>query len=373
MLQEIHAQAEALRTCLATYRRSADRPSANITPELSPFDLPFDLALLPDAQLDQIHLLACGTSRHAALVGQYWLEQLVGIPTRVRSASEFVAAPLPLTSHTLTIAITQSGETADTLAATALQKARYAQFADSLPLKLLGITNHPASSLANSVDALLPTLAGQEIGVAATKTFTTQLMVLACLTLELAYHRQTLSPEPLYQLVAELTLLPQHIETLLREQAVTIAAISNQFAQAQHCILLGRGINRAIALEGALKLKETTYIHAEGYAAGEFLHGPIALVDANILVIALLSSSDPSMAAVVQRVKAHGAPVISIDTHAIPATDCDYHIPLPSVSELLSPFLTVIPLQLLAYHIAVQRGLNVDRPRHLTKTLGSRG
>ncbi|MGA7937636.1 MAG: SIS domain-containing protein [Kovacikia sp.] len=363
MLQEIYQQPEALQTCLAAY--------------LSPSS---PLLRLPKfIDLHQIHILGSGTSRHAGLVAQYWLEQVVGIPTRVRSASEFLSAPLPLTTSTLTLAITQSGETADTLAAAKQQKADYSRLANPGQGYLLGITNHPDSSLAGIVDHLLPTLAGTEVGVAATKTFTTQLAVLACLSFHLASQLQTLPPEPLGQLLANLQGLPAQISAVLTQHEDAIQAITRTLTRTPNCIVLGQGINRAIALEGALKLKETTYIHAEGYAAGEFLHGPIALLDPGIPVIAIVPCDHTysQVIAAVRKVKSHQVPVIGIttappETEEVQSSDhllFDHLITLPLVDRLLSPFLTVVPLQLLAYHIAVQKGLNVDRPRNITKTL----
>lgn len=362
MLQEIHAQPEVLHTCLSTY----------LPPDPSAPPLP-----CPPAQ---IHILASGTSRHAGLIAQYWLEQIAGIPTRVRSPSEFLSAPLPLTPNTLTIAITQSGETADTLAAAKHQKTRYTHLVDALPNPLCGITNHPHSTLATIVDRLLPTLAGTETGVAATKTFTAQLAVLACLSLELANQLHAIGRDEWQQLTSELRSLPSQIQTIL-EQQQSIQAIARKLASAKHCIVLGQGVNRAIALEGALKLKETTYIHAEGYAAGEFLHGPIALLEPGIPVIAILipskgadsapDSTSEQVLATLRRVKSHSVPVIGITTTASHSQLFDHSILLPAIDERLSPFLTVIPLQLLAYYIALERGLNIDQPRNITKTVTS--
>lgn len=363
MLQEIRQQPAVIQTCLEKYVDLDWRATAT-TKAASPFHLglPSDLLL----QQEQIHLLACGTSRHAALVAQYWFEQVAALPARVRSASEFVVAPLPLHGPTLTIAITQSGETADTLAA--VEQRRQAG-----PNRgaIVGITNQTDSSLAQRVDYLLPTLAGPEIGVAATKTFTSQLLVLLCLMVELAYRRQRLSETRLGEILDSLRTLPQALATLLQQQA-SIAAIASTLADCQHCIVLGQGLNRAIALEGALKLKETTYIHAEGYAAGEFLHGPIALIDSSIPVIALVPPDDTEDAVLqtIQKVKSYKAPVVGITTSSSKTPELfDQTIWLPEVDRWLSPFLTVIPLQILAYSIAVERHLNVDKPRNITKTL----
>lgn len=351
MLREICQQPATLQTCLSTYQIGD--------------------VLKSHAPINQIHIIASGTSRHAGLVAQFWLEQLAGIPTRVRSGSEFLEAPLPVTANTLTIAVTQSGETADTLQAVTWVKERLSQTQPDHAK--WGITNEADSSLAQLVDVILPTLAGAEIGVAATKTFTTQLGVFCGLALMLAAQRQKIDRDRLHHLATSLEQLPVLMQQVL-QQAGEIQAIASQLATAQHCIVLGRGINRAIALEGALKLKEITYIHAEGDAAGEFMHGPIALLDEKVPVIAIAptGSTQAAMVKNIERVKSHGSPLIGIvtsDHAAATANLFDAQIVLPTVDEMLSPFLTVLPLQLLAYFIAVSRGLNVDRPRNITKTL----
>jgi glucosamine--fructose-6-phosphate aminotransferase (isomerizing) len=361
MLKEIYEQPEVLRACLATYL-TGDR------------DQPIGLSLPieRDQDLDQVHLIACGTSRHAGLVAQHWLEQIAGIPTRIRSGSEFVLAPLPWTANTLTIGITQSGETADTLKALMIDQTRRAELGDRFQPRQLGITNQPKSSLANLVDQILPTFAGTEIGVAATKTFTTQLAVLCCVMLDLAVRRGTIAPDQFQQWITALKRLPEQMALILDQDDV-IQDLAHMLVNSQHCILLGQGVNRAIALEGALKLKETTYIHAEGYAAGEFLHGPIALLDYQIPVIAIAptGSSQAAVLHTAHKAQTYGARVIGIvNDREIPPDLFEACLVLPAIeNELLSPFLTVIPLQLLAYHIAVLRGLDVDRPRNLTKAI----
>ncbi|PSB23888.1 hypothetical protein C7B82_29355 [Stenomitos frigidus ULC18] len=370
MLKEIYEQPEVVRRCLATYLKPDWNSDRDAALPATPFNLAFPEALFAVAE---IQIVACGTSRHAGLVAQYWLEQLAGIPTRVRSASEFVSAPFPLTTNTLTIAVTQSGETADTLAAIEVAKKRRSQSDVSLQSWSLGITNQPDSSLTKAVDYTLPTLAGAEVGVAATKTFMAQLVVFCCLALAFAVRRRVLSPQQLVDTIAALRLLPDQIETTLKQQHEPIQTVAQTFTDVKDCIVLGRGMNRAIALEGALKLKETTYIHAEGYAGGEFMHGPIALLDAKVLVIAIAPAGNvyDQMLANAQKAKTNGAPLIGI-TNVTESSDravFDHQITVPAIDELLSPFLTVTPLQLLAYAIAVQRGLDVDRPRNITKTL----
>lgn len=348
MLKEIYEQPEVIRTCFEAYFSASSEPKISTEPE-------------------QIHILACGTSRHAGLVAQHWFEQLAQLPTRVRSASEFPTTPLPLTPKTWTIAATQSGETADTLAAVEADRQRRAMQPDADRAQIIGITNHAESSLAHHVDRLLPILAGPEMGVAATKTFTAQLMVFLALAVELADTRGTLSAARKIQVIAELQALPDRLTAILK-QADAIQGIAQQLATVQHCIIVGSGMSRAIALEAALKLKETTYLHAEGYAAGEFLHGPIALLDASIPVIAIVPTDQATATTLkaVNRVNAFNVRTIGItNTQA----EFDHTLLLPATDPLLSPFLTILPLQLLAYYIAIARGLDVDRPRHITKTL----
>lgn len=370
MLKEIYEQPDVVRRCLAAYLNHDWEGTQDAVALSSPFNL-----ALPEqvfATVAEIQIVACGTSRHAGLIAQSWLEQLAGIPTRVRSASEFVSAPFPLTTNTLTIAITQSGETADTLAAIAVAKKRRSSSGEAVPSWLLGITNQPESSLAKVVDFTLPTLAGDEIGVAATKTFLSQLVVLCCVALEFA-RRRAPSAQQVMPLIGALRSLPNQIETILKQQHEPIQALAPTVAEVKDCIVLGRGINHAIALEGALKLKETTYIHAEGYAGGEFMHGPIALLDATVPVIAIAPDGTvyDSMLANAQTVKSNRAPLIGITNVSSPTDRAvfDHLLTVPAINEPLSPFLTVIPLQLLAYAIAVQRDLDVDRPRNITKTL----
>lgn len=326
-----------------------------------------------ELEVEEIHILACGSSRHAGLVAQYWLEQLAGIPTRVRSAAEFQEAPWPLTPKTLTIAVTQSGETADTLAALRLEQVRRWESGGTPYSYWLGITNQPGSTLTQLVDYTLLTLAGPEIGVAATKTFMAQLVVFLCLALDLAKQRQALSEASWQAIVTALRQVPAFIQQVLQQEAA-IQDLAQNLLAADHCILLGRGVNWAIALEGALKLKETTYLHAEGYAGGEFMHGPIALLDAEVPMIAIVPSdgNHGTMLATVEKAKGHGSSVIGLITADLTEAAValfDRAIVLPAIDPRLSPLLTVIPLQLLAYHLAVLRGLDVDRPRNITKTL----
>ncbi|MBW4693450.1 MAG: glutamine--fructose-6-phosphate transaminase (isomerizing) [Lyngbya sp. HA4199-MV5] len=368
MLKEIYEQPGVVRSCLETYI-DTHWTAADHTHSPIRLNLPADLY----ADLQHIQILACGTSWHAALVGKYLLEQIAEIPTSVQYASEFRYAPAPLTSHTLTIGVTQSGETADTLAALAMEKQRRSGHSAEFQARLLGITNRPESSLGDLVPNMIDTHAGIEIGVAATKTFVAQLMAFYCLAIDLAQHRQVIAPTQLEQLLAGLQQLPSQIEVVLESQERYIEQLAHDFAETQDFIFLGRGINFPIALEGALKLKEISYIHAEGYPAGEMKHGPIALLDAKVPVVAIAMPGTvfEKVLSNAQEAKARDARLIGVtpmDEHEAAET-FDTLIPVPHVDELLSPIVTVIPLQLLAYHIAARRGLDVDQPRNLAKSV----
>jgi glutamine---fructose-6-phosphate transaminase (isomerizing) len=368
MLKEIYEQPGVVRNCLEAYLDDNWNP-ADVTQS------PINLGVSPElyADLEQIQILACGTSWHAGLVGKYLLEQLAGIPTMVQYASEFRYAPAPLTANTLTIGVTQSGETADTLAALEMEKRRrFGQLPKYEP-RLLGITNRPESSLGNLVDQMIDTHAGIEIGVAATKTFVSQLMAFYGLALDLAWRRQTLTATRMEEILVGLRQLPAQIELILESQERYIEELAHSFAETHDFIFLGRGINFPIALEGALKLKEISYIHAEGYPAGEMKHGPIALLDAKVPVVAIAMPGTvyEKVLSNAQEAKARDARLIGVtpmNEHEAAETFDDL-LPVPVVEELLSPILTVIPLQLLAYHIAARRGLDVDQPRNLAKSV----
>ena len=367
MLKEIYEQPGVVRTCLEYYLDDDWEPSS----AKSPIHLDLATSLYPD--LAHIQIAACGTSWHAALVGKYLLEQLAQIPTTVHYASEFRYAPPPLMAHTLTIGVTQSGETADTLAALAMELERRAQQAPELQARLLGITNRPESSLAQMVPQLIDTHAGIEIGVAATKTFMAQMMAFYLLAIDLAYARQTQSPERLTAILEGLRRLPAQLEQILESQERYVETLAHDFVDTHDFIYIGRGINYPIALEGALKLKEISYIHAEGYPAGEMKHGPIALLDAKVPVVAIAMPGTvyEKVLSNVQEARARDAQLIGVtpmDEQDSQDT-FDILLPVPEVDELLSPMLTVIPLQLLAYHIAARRGLDVDQPRNLAKSV----
>ncbi|MBW4662368.1 MAG: glutamine--fructose-6-phosphate transaminase (isomerizing) [Drouetiella hepatica Uher 2000/2452] len=367
MLKEIYEQPGVVRAGLEAYLDS-EWTAQSLT---SPIHLS-----LPEefyADLEQIQIVACGTSWHASLVGKYLLEQLADIPTQVQYASEFRYGASPLTPHTLTIGVTQSGETADTLSALDMEKRRRTEMGGKFQPKLLGITNRTDSTLSHLVDHLINTHAGIEIGVAATKTFTAQLVAFYCLAIDLAYRRKTLSLDRLEEIVTELRLLPAQIESILEVQERYVEQLAHEFTETQDFIFIGRGINFPIALEGALKLKEISYIHAEGYPAGEMKHGPIALLDEKVPVVAIAM---PGMVyekvlSNAQEAKARDAKLIGVTpmNDAEAAEVFDHLLPVPAVEELLSPILTVIPLQFLAYHIAARRGLDVDQPRNLAKSV----
>ncbi len=367
MHKEIYEQPAVVRACLETYLDSDWHPGST--------DSPIDLNLPKElcADVEQISILACGTSWHASLIGKYLLEQLANIPTAVQYASEYRYAPAPMTANTLIIGVTQSGETADTLAALGMEQQRRAGFTDKYRARMLGITNRTESSIAHMIPHIIHTHAGIEIGVAATKTFVSQLMAFYFLALDLAHQRQTISNEKLAEIISGLRQLPAEIEKFLEIQEKCMEELSHQFTETQDFIFLGRGINFPIALEGALKLKEVSYIHAEGYPAGEMKHGPIALLDAKVPVVAIAmpGSVYEKVLSNAQEAKARDARLIGVTPKQGAAeTDIfDHVLPVPLVDELLSPIVTVIPLQLLAYHIAARRGLDVDQPRNLAKSV----
>ena len=369
MLKEIHEQPETAALWVA--RHLPEQVAGAAAPLVA---LPLDGELLDG--LERVQLLACGTSRHAAQVGAYLLEQLAGIPTDVFYASEFRYAPPPLSAHTLTVGVTQSGETADTLAALAMEQERRRQLADpAFAPRLLGITNRPESSLGRLVDQVLDIGAGIEVGVAATKTFLGQLLAFYGLALALAERRggsiNGRTPEQLRTLAAQLRQLPDQLRALVEDHDQRCEALAHRFADTQDVIFLGRGINYPIALEGALKLKEISYIHAEGYPAGEMKHGPIALLDAQVPVvsIAVPGSVFDKVLSNAQEAKARDAQLIGVAPESPDTALFDVLLPVPEVDELLSPLLTVIPMQLLSYHIAAHRGLDVDQPRNLAKSV----
>ena len=367
MLKEIYEQPGVVRTCLETYLVPGWTPASGISP--IQFNIPDEFY----ADIEQIQIVSCGTSWHASLVGKYLLEQLAEIPTAVQYASEFRYSPPPMTPHSLLIGVTQSGETADTLAALTMDKTRRQGETGSLKSRILGITNRAESSLGELVDRLIDTCAGIEIGVAATKTFTAQLMAFYFLSIDLAYRRKTLSMSRIEELLSGLRQLPAQVESVLESQERYIEELAHDFVDTQDFIFLGRGINFPIALEGALKLKELSYIHAEGYPAGEMKHGPIALLDSKVPVVTI-AMPGPVFEKVLsnaQEARARDARLIGVTPmdEVEAAETFDTLIPVPHVEEILSPIVTLIPMQLLSYHIAARRGLDVDQPRNLAKSV----
>ena len=363
MLKEIHEQPE-------TARLWVERHLPMGLPVQQPVALPFDDAFYNG--IERIQILACGTSRHAALVGAYLLEQFAGVPTSVDYASEFRYAPPPLAPNTLTIGVTQSGETADTLAALAMDVERRQGQRDAVfAPRQLGVTNRPESSLARQVPHILDIGAGIEVGVAATKTFLGQLLAFYALALAFAARRNSRSGAEIADLISELRGLPEQLSALVEQHDQRSEAMAHRFADTQDVIFLGRGINYPIALEGALKLKEISYIHAEGYPAGEMKHGPIALLDARVPVVSIAVPGVvfEKVLSNAQEAKARDAQLIGVAPEG-PDTDLfDELLPVPAVSEWISPLLTVVPMQLLSYHIAAHRGLDVDQPRNLAKSV----
>ncbi|MFP4289140.1 MAG: glutamine--fructose-6-phosphate transaminase (isomerizing) [Bacteroidota bacterium] len=312
----------------------------------------------------RIIIIACGTSWHAGLVGEYLFEDLTRIPVEVEYASEFRYRNPVIYEDDVVIAISQSGETADTLAAIELAKSKGAT--------ILGICNVVGSSIARATHAGSYTHAGPEIGVASTKAFSAQVTILAIMALSIADKKGSIPKSRFYQLLAEMEALPGKVEKAL-EVNKQILEISKIFKYAPNFLYLGRGYNFPLALEGALKLKEISYIHAEGYPAAEMKHGPIALIDANmpVAVIATKKGAYDKVISNIQEVKARKGAIIAIVTEGDTEVSkmADYVIEIPDTDEALVPIVAAIPLQLLSYHIAVHRGCNVDQPRNLAKSV----
>ncbi len=313
---------------------------------------------------DRIIIVACGTSWHAGLVAEYLFEEFARIPVEVEYASEFRYRNPIITEKDIVIAISQSGETADTLAAIKLAKSKGAF--------VFGVCNVVGSSIARETDAGAYTHAGPEIGVASTKAFTTQITVLSLIALRLARAKGTMSSSDYRYHLHELELIPKKVEALLGidEQ---VKEIANVYKDVSNFLYLGRGFNFPVALEGALKLKEISYIHAEGYPAAEMKYGPIALIDENmpIVVIATKKGHYEKVVSNIQEIKSRKGQIIAVVTEGdtIVKEIADYVIEIPETEEAFTPLLTTIPLQLLSYHIAVMRGCNVDQPRNLAKSV----
>ena len=355
MLKEIHEQAEALRQCLVG---RIDESGTVLLP---------DLALTDEAlaRFRAVTVVACGTAWIAGLVTKYLIEELARVRVDVEPASEFRYRDPLVGDNTLVLAISQSGETADTLAAMREAKRRGAT--------VLAVTNVVGSALAMESDGVLYMQAGPEIGVAATKTFVTQMACGLLLALRLADARGELGVDEHHRITEELRRVPELIERVLESEGV-IAEMAQRYAHARSAMFIGRGINFPVALEGALKLKEISYVHAEGYAAGELKHGPIALLDPDVPVVAVATKARtlPKTVSNIQEVRAREAPVIALVTEAHNPFDSDLArdvITVPECDEMVSPLVNVVPLQLFAYHVAVQRGCDVDQPRNLAKSV----
>ncbi|HTO83523.1 MAG TPA: glutamine--fructose-6-phosphate transaminase (isomerizing) [Methylomirabilota bacterium] len=353
MLKEICEQpaviGDTLHTFLNPLQRTIELPA-----------LPFDFATVP-----RLTIVACGTASLAGMVGKYWFEQVARLPVEFDIASEFRYRAAPLPEGGVAIVISQSGETIDTLAAL--------RYAKSQGQKILSIVNVPESVIARESDAVLLTKAGPEIGVASTKAFTTQLTVLACLAVAAARARKTIGHKREAELSTALTEVPARAAEVLNHDA-HIREIAQQVARARDVLFLGRGTSYPIALEGALKLKEISYIHAEGYAAGEMKHGPIALIAEDVPVIIAAPSDEvfEKTASNVQEVAARGGKVLVLSDAAglkKLAARAWATIELPKVDPFVAPILYAIPVQLLAYHAAVAKGTDVDQPRNLAKSV----
>lgn len=316
-------------------------------------------------QAQKITIIACGTSWHAGLIGEYLIEEFARIPVEVEYASEFRYRNPIITEKDIVIAISQSGETADTMAAIKMAKEKGAF--------IYGICNVVDSSIARITDAGSYTHAGPEIGVASTKAFTAQLTILSLIALKLGKHNGNLSNQEFMRLISELDAIPKKVEEVLESTHEITKEIAKNFVDSQNFLYLGRGYNFPAALEGALKLKEISYIHAEGYPAAEMKHGPIALIDENmpIVIIAPKQGHYDKIVSNVQEIKARKGKVIAVvnkgDTQV--SQMADYVIEFPETSECFSPIIASVPLQLLAYYIAVYRGANVDQPRNLAKSV----
>ena len=354
MLKEIHEQPRALTETLNGRIKNGNVDLINEI-NLSEKEL---------NKIDRIIIVACGTSWHSALLGEFMLEELAKIPVEVEYASEFRYRNPIINENTLVIAISQSGETADTLAAIREAKKKNA--------KVLSIVNVKGSSIARESDSVLYTYAGPEIGVASTKAFTTQLIVLYLFTLFMSNLKKSLSSEKISELLGKLRKLPLQMEALLDDKE--IRKIADIYKDKQNSLFLGRGVNFPIALEGALKLKEVSYLHAEGYPSAEMKHGPIALIDKNMPVVFIATKDIHTYKKIlgnIQEVKARNGIVIAVVTEGDEEVKkiADYVIPIPKTLYVLSSILAVIPLQLLAYYVAVDRKLDPDKPRNLSKSV----
>ena len=350
MAKEIAEQPEVVGHTLAEYLDFSTRTVKDLA-------LPFDFK-----NLERMTITACGTASYAGLVAKYWFERIARLPTEVDIASEFRYREAPLPANGLAVVISQSGETADTLASL--------RYSKSQAQHTLAIVNVPESTIAREAEVALRTYAGPEIGVASTKAFTCQLSALAALALLAAKQRGKLTPEAETELVGALIEAPRHMAEILHQEK-HIAAVAREVAHARDVLYLGRGLNFPIALEGALKLKEISYIHAEGYAAGELKHGPIALVDEHVPVIVIAPRDELFEKTIsnMEEVAARGGKIVLITDDVATKHKTFQTINVPAAHSFISPLLYSIPVQLLAYHAAVFMGTDVDQPRNLAKSV----
>ena len=359
MLKEIYEQPEAIQQ--------------TISQALNGHTLREDF--LKDAVIDfdgiqQIQIIACGTSYHAGMIAKYWFAQLIDLPCQVEIASEFRYRTPVIVNNTLYVCISQSGETADTLAA--LRDTQKRALAKNVNIATLTICNVATSSMVRETQHSLLTLAGPEIGVASTKAFTTQLAALMLLVLKIGQVKQSIALEQITTIINDLWHTPKVILDSLQKDK-DILRLSELFVEKQHCLFLGRGTQFPIALEGALKLKEISYIHAEGYAAGELKHGPLALVDNDMPVVILAPQDEmlDKLKSNMEEVQARGGElfVFADENSGIKEKDRQHVVHIPSISPILAPIVYSIPVQLLSYHVAVLRGTDVDQPRNLAKSV----
>jgi glucosamine--fructose-6-phosphate aminotransferase (isomerizing) len=353
MHKEIHEQPAVIGDTLNSYVNPA-------TGAISLPELPFALE-----DISRVAIVACGTSYYAALVARYWIEDLAGVPVDIDVASEFRYRTPPLATGGIAIFISQSGETADTLAAL--------RYAKQQGQKIVVVVNVPESTMAREADIVFPTRAGPEIGVASTKAFTTQLVTLACFTLALARAKGTVDAAREAELSHALAEVPARAADVLAHDE-RIQGLAEALTHAKTVLYIGRGSGYPVAMEGALKLKEISYIHAEGFAAGELKHGPIALIDkdVSVIVVAPPDALFEKTASNLQEVVARGAQVVFLsDAKGIAQLGemARASIELPEVDSFVAPILYTIPVQLLAYHVAVNKGTDVDQPRNLAKSV----
>ena len=355
MLKEIHEQPDIVRNVLSGKLKTIDEP-------ISLDEVTLDKATLKD--LNRIQIVACGTSLHAALVGKYIIEDFCGIPVEVEASSEYIYRKTITDKNTLVIGVSQSGETADTITAVRLAKKKGSH--------ILIVTNRPDSTMAREADSLVPVNAGIEVSVAATKSYMAQLISFYLLAIYMAEVKASVPKEEILELKHELILLPQKIDKVLNTKS-DVQKIARKFSSFKDFIFVARGINFPTALEGALKLKEISYINATGYSAGELKHGPIAMLDDSMPVLAILMKGK-----VYEKILSNAEEAKARNARMIALTDSDDHkleelfedvIRVPEISELLSPALGIVPLQLLAYYIAEFLGKDVDQPRNLAKSV----